>query len=43
MYVDNISFGVTNIPCEDFVSAMHGEFYMSMMGELSYFLLLQVK
>jgi len=29
--------------CEDFVVAMHGEFEMSMMGKLTYFLGLQVK
>jgi len=29
--------------CEEFVVAMHGEFEMSMMGELTYFLGLQVK
>jgi len=29
--------------CEDFVAAMEGEFEMSMMGELTYFLGLQVK
>jgi len=29
--------------CEDFVKAMHGEFEMSMMGELSFFLGLQIK
>jgi len=29
--------------CEEFVAAMHGEFEMSMMGELTYFLRLQVK
>jgi len=29
--------------CEEFVAAMQGEFEMSMMGELTYFLRLQVK
>jgi len=29
--------------CEEFVAAMQGEFEMSMMGELTYFLGLQVK
>jgi len=29
--------------CEEFFAAMQGEFEMSMMGELTYFLGLQVK
>jgi len=29
--------------CEEFVATMQGEFEMSMMGELTYFLGLQVK
>jgi len=29
--------------CEEFVAAMQGEFEMSMMGDLTYFLGLQVK
>ena len=44
IYVDDIIFGSTNAKlCEDFVQAMQGEFEMSMMGELSFFLGLQVK
>ena len=43
IYVD-IIFGVTNISlCEEFSKCMHSEFEMSMMGELSFFLGLQVK
>jgi len=37
-------FGSTNESlCEQFVKAMQGEFEMSMMGELNYFLRLQIK
>ena len=37
-------YGATNDSlCEEFVAAMRGEFEMSMMGELSFFLGLQVK
>jgi len=44
IYVDDIIFGSSNGKlCEDFVKAMQGEFEMSMMGELSFFLGLQVK
>jgi len=44
VYVDDIIFGSTNeILCEQFVKAMQGEFEMSMMGELNYFLCLQIK
>ena len=44
IYVDDIVFGSSNVKlCEDFVKAMQGEFEMSMMGELSFFLSLQVK
>jgi len=44
IYVDDIIFGATQDSlCEEFVVAMKGEFEMSMMGELSYFLGLQVK
>jgi len=44
IYVDDIIFGSSNAKlCEDFVKAMQGEFEMSMMGELSFFLGLQVK
>jgi len=44
VYVDDIIFGPTNQTlCEQFVAAMQGEFEMSMMGELNYFLGLQIK
>ena len=44
IYVDDIIFGATQDRlCEEFVAAMKGEFEMSMMGELSFFLGLQVK
>jgi len=44
IYVDNIIFGATqDCICEEFVAAMQVEFEMSMMGELSFFLGLQVK
>jgi len=44
IYVDDIIFGATNDSlCKNFVAAMQGEFEMSMMGELSFFLGLQVK
>ena len=39
IYVDDIIFGDTEDSlCEEFVDAMQGEFEMSMMGELSFFL-----
>ena len=44
VFVDDIIFGSNNNTlCEEFVAAMQGEFEMSMMGELTYFLGLQVK
>jgi len=44
IYVDDIIFGATQDSlCEEFVAAMKGLFEMSMMGELSFFLGLQVK
>jgi len=44
IYVDDIIFGATKDSlCEEFVVAMQEEFDMSMMGELSFFLGLQVK
>jgi len=44
IYVDDIIFGSSNEKlCEDFVKAMQGEFEMSMMGELSFFLGMQIK
>jgi len=44
IYVDDIIFGATkdNL-CKEFVAAMQGEFEMSMMGEFSFFLGLQVQ
>jgi len=43
IYVDDIIFGTTNdCLCEKFVVAIQREFEMSMMGELSFFLELQV-
>jgi len=42
--VDDIIFGSNNVElCETFVEIMKSEFEMSMMGELNYFLGLQVK
>ena len=44
VYVDDIIFGSTNENlCRQFVESMHGEFEMSMMGDLNYFLGLQIK
>jgi len=44
VYVDDIIFGSTNESlCKQFVTAMQGEFEMSMIGELNYFLGLQIK
>ena len=44
VYVDDIIFGSNNNSMyEEFVVAMQEEFEMSMMGELTYFLGLQVK
>ena len=43
-YVDNIIFGATNVSFyEEFSKSMHSEFEMSMMGELNFFLGLQIK
>ncbi|GJS49751.1 retrovirus-related pol polyprotein from transposon TNT 1-94 [Tanacetum coccineum] len=44
IYVDDIIFGFTcqNL-CDDFAKIMHDEFEMSMMGELNFFLGLQIK
>ena len=39
IYVDDIIFGSSNAKlCEDFFKVMQGEFEMSMMEELSFFL-----
>ena len=44
IYVDDIIFGSTNdCFCEEFVAAMQGEFEMYIMGEVSFFLGLQIK
>ncbi|GJZ61519.1 retrovirus-related pol polyprotein from transposon TNT 1-94 [Tanacetum coccineum] len=44
IYVDDIIFGSTcQELCDDFAKIMHGEFEMSMMGELNFFLGLQIK
>jgi len=44
IYVDDIIFGSTNHDfCEEFGKMMAKEFEMSMIGELSYFLGLQIK
>ena len=44
IYVDDIIFGSTNeLLCKEFETCMRNEFEMSMMGELSFFLGLQVK
>nr|CAE04887.3 OSJNBa0042I15.9 [Oryza sativa Japonica Group] len=44
IYVDDIIFGSTNASfCEEFSSIMTKRFEMSMMGELTFFLWLQVK
>ena len=44
IYVDDIVFGATNpILCKEFEHLMQGEFEMSMVGELSYFLGLHIR
>ena len=44
IYVDDIIFGASNeAMCKDFEACMQSEFEMSMMGELNFFLGLQVK
>jgi hypothetical protein len=44
IYVDDIIFGSTDVfLCKEFESLMQSEFEMSMMGELTFFLGLQVK
>ena len=44
IYVDDIIFGTTNLDfCEEFEKMMANEFEMPMIGELSYFLGLQIK
>ncbi|GKB71699.1 retrovirus-related pol polyprotein from transposon TNT 1-94 [Tanacetum coccineum] len=44
IYVDDIIFGLTcQDMCDDFAKIMHDEFEMSMMGELNFFLGLQIK
>ena len=44
IYVDDIVFGATNPHLyKEFEQLMHGEFEMSMVGELSYFLGLHIR
>ncbi|GJS14774.1 retrovirus-related pol polyprotein from transposon TNT 1-94 [Tanacetum coccineum] len=44
IYVDDIIFGSTcQDICDEFAKIMHDEFEMSMMGELNFFLRLQIK
>ncbi|GJV25393.1 retrovirus-related pol polyprotein from transposon TNT 1-94 [Tanacetum coccineum] len=44
IYVDDIIFGSTSQNlCDDFAKIMHDEFEISMMGELNFFLGLQIK
>nr|GEY22290.1 retrovirus-related Pol polyprotein from transposon TNT 1-94 [Tanacetum cinerariifolium] len=44
IYVDNIIFSLTcQDMCDEFFKIMHDEFEMSMMGELNFFLGLQIK
>ena len=44
IYVDDIIFSTTNrCLCEEFFKLIQGEFEMSMMGELKFFLGLQIK
>ena len=44
IYVDDIIFGASNISlCKEFEFVMHSEFEMSLMGELKFFLGLQIK
>lgn len=43
IYVDNIMFGSTNASmCKEFSKTMHAEFEMSMIGELKFFLGIQI-
>jgi len=44
IYVDDIIFGATNDSlCKEFSNDMQSKFEMSMMGELNFFLGLQIK
>jgi len=44
IYADDIIFGTTNEKlCKEFESCMKNKFEISMMGELNYFLGLQIK
>ena len=44
LYVDDIIFGATNETlCKDFSKLIQGEFEMSMMGELKFFLGLPIR
>lgn len=42
VYVDDIIFGGNDSSCKEFAKEMQKEFEMSMIGELSFFLGLQV-
>ena len=44
IYVDDIIFeSINENLCKEFTALMQGEFQMSLMGELNYFIRLQVK
>jgi len=44
VYIDDILFGATNdCLCKEFSNLMSKEFEMSMVGELTFFLSLQIK
>ena len=44
IYVDDIIYGAINVSlCEEFVKCMHGEFEVSVIRKLNYFLGLQIK
>ena len=44
VYVDDIIFSSTDVSlCEIFFKVMHDQFEMSMIGELTFFLALQIK
>ena len=44
IYIDDIIFGTTDVSlCEEFAKSMHSEFEMSMIGELNFFLGVQIK
>ena len=44
IYVDDIIFSATNVSlCKEFTKCMYSKFEMSMIGELNFFLGLQIK